>query len=130
MMGICRKNGTLASLLKRRGCLSTPLQQIDFEGLPQDGRVDYLLMRHRLEYRRKSLATDWRKLAEIDGLVGFKDGVLELYEGYRQRGKMDPRGVAEMLAAMQKAVSELEEKIAVEEGDGKQVTTPVLALRA
>jgi hypothetical protein len=57
-------------------------------------------MRYRLEHRKESLATDWRKLAEIDGLVGFKDGVLELYEGYRQRGKMDPRTVAEKLAAL------------------------------
>jgi len=106
------------------------LEKIKFAGLPQAARVDYLLMRHQLEYRKKSLATNWHKLAEIEALVGFKDGVLELHEGYRQRAAMEARPTAEKLAEIQRAVAELESKIAVEEGEGKLVTTAVLALRA
>ncbi|YCM46874.1 DUF885 family protein (plasmid) [Verrucomicrobiaceae bacterium 227] len=106
------------------------LEGIAFDDLSQAGRVDYLLMRHRLEYRKKSLATDQRKLAEIAELVGFKEGVLELYEGYRQRGPMEGRPTAEKLVGIEKAVSELRGKIALEAGEGKLVTTAVLALRA
>ena len=106
------------------------LEAVDFDTLPQAGRVDYLLLRHRLEYRKKSLATDWRKLGEITELVGFKDGVLQLYRNYRQRQKLDPRESAEKLAEIAEAVAELKGKVSVEEGDNKLVTTPVLALRA
>jgi uncharacterized protein (DUF885 family) len=106
------------------------LERIEFDGLSQAGRVDYLLMKHRLEYQKKSLATDQRKLAEIEALIGFKDGVLELYESYRQRGPMEGRPTAEKLAKIQKAVSALKGKIALEAGEGKLVTTAVLALRA
>lgn len=73
------------------------LEKVDFDGLSQAERIDYLLMRHRLEYRKKSLATDLKKLAEIEALVGFKEGVLELHEGYRQRGPMEGRPTAERL---------------------------------
>jgi hypothetical protein len=106
------------------------LERIEFDGLSQAGRVDYLLMKHRLEYQKKSLATDQRKLAEIEALIGFKDGVLELYEGYRQGGPMEGRPTAEKLAKIQNAVSALKGKIALEAGEGKLVTTAVLALRA
>ncbi len=106
------------------------LERIAFDDLSQAARVDYLLMRHRLEYRKKSLATDQRKLAEIEELVGFKNGVLELYEGYRQRGPMEGRPTAEKLAQIQKAVSTLEGRIALKASEGKLATTAVLALRA
>ena len=106
------------------------LERIEFDGLSQAARVDYLLIRHRLEYQQKSLATDQRKLSEIEELVGFKDGVLELYEGYRQREQMDGRVMAEKLAKIQEAVAALKGKIALKAGEGKLVTTAVLALRA
>jgi uncharacterized protein (DUF885 family) len=106
------------------------LEKIDFEALSQAGQVDYLLMRHRLEYEKKSLATNRKKLTEIEDLVGFKKGVLELYEGYRQRGPMEPRPMAVKLVTIQKAVSKLKAKVALEGGKDKLVTTEVLALRA
>lgn len=108
----------------------TSLEKIDFERLSQAGRVDYLLMRHLLEYEKKSLATNRKKLAEIEGLIAFKKGVLELYEGYRQRGPMEARPTAEKLVGIRKAVSALKGKVALEGGGGKLATTAVLALRA
>jgi uncharacterized protein (DUF885 family) len=108
----------------------TSLEAIDFDKLPPDGQVDYLLMRHRLEYGEKSLATDWRKLAEITELVQFKDGVQDLYEAYRSRQPIDPREAAERLAGIAKEVEAMTEKVSLKEEDGKQVTTPVFALRA
>ncbi len=106
------------------------LEAMDFENLSRAGQVDFLLMRHRLDYSEKSLATDWRKLAEITELVRFKDGVQGLYEAYRAREKMEPRAIAERLAAISKEVAEVKGKISLEEEDGKLLTTPVLALRA
>lgn len=106
------------------------LQAIDFEKLSQTERVDYLLMRHQLEYRKNTLTTNERKLGEIENLVGFKNNVLDLYEGYRQRGPMDPRPAAEKLVQIEQEVSALKNKISLEAGDEKLVTTAVLALRA
>ena len=106
------------------------LEGIEFDDLSQSGRVDYLLMRHRLEYRKKSLATSQRKLAEIEELVGFKNGILELYQGYRKRSPVEGRPTAEKLVKIQKAVSALERGIALNASEGTVVTTAVLALRA
>ncbi|MDB2673430.1 DUF885 domain-containing protein [Akkermansiaceae bacterium] len=105
------------------------LEEVDFDGLSQTGRVDYLLMRHRLEYEKKSLATNRKKLAEIEDLIGFKNGILELYEGYRQRGPMEARPTAGKLVSIQKSVSKLKGRVALEEWAGRLVTTAVLALR-
>lgn len=106
------------------------LKKIDFNDLSQAGRVDYLLMRHRLEYEKKSLETHRKKLSEIEDLVGFKKGVLELYEGYRQRGPMEARPTAEKLVGIHKAVSEIKGKVALGKGEGKLASTAVLAQRA
>lgn len=106
------------------------LDKVDFDGLSQEGRVDYLLMKHRLEYERKALATNQRKLAEVENLVGFKKGILKLYEGYRQRSSMKSRPAAEDLVKIKKAVSKIKGKVALKKGEGKVVTTAVLALRA
>ena len=106
------------------------LKKIDFNDLSQAGRVDYLLMRHRLEYEKKSLETHRKKLAEIEDLVGFKKGVLELYEGYRQRGPMEARPTAEKLVGIHKAVSEIKGKVALGKDEGKLASTAVLAQRA
>lgn len=106
------------------------LKKIDFNDLSQAGRVDYLLMRHRLEYEKKSLETHRKKLSEIEDLVGFKKGVLELYEGYRQRGPMEARPTAEKLVSIHKVVSEIKGKVALGKGEGKLASTAVLAQRA
>jgi len=105
------------------------LEAIEFEKLSQEERVDYLLMRHQLEYRKNSLATNQQKLAEIDQLIGFKNEVLNLYVGYRQRGPMLPRATAEKLVEIEKAVSDLKGKVSLKEDDDKLSTTAVLALR-
>ena len=70
---------------------SEKLAAMDFDELPQARQVDYVLMEHRLDYRKKALATGWRKLTEIAELLEFKDGILELYESSRRHEKMQPR---------------------------------------
>ena len=80
------------------------LGAIDFDGLNQSGRIDHLLMRHRLDYLKKSLATDWRKFGEIDSLVGFGERVQTLYQAYRSHEKLVPREAAEELAGVKAAV--------------------------
>jgi len=92
------------------------LAATDFDALSQEGRVDYVLMRHRLDYNSKVLATNWRKLEEVDELVGFKAEILELFEAYRQRDKMEPRAAAEKLAAISKKINELQDIVTVDDG--------------
>jgi uncharacterized protein (DUF885 family) len=106
------------------------LGEVDYAALSSAGEVDYQLIKHRLEYRRKSLATNWKKLQGVSELVAFKDGVLGLYEASRKREKMVARDAAEQLAMITKAVENLKGKVSIEEGDDKLLTNPVLALRA
>jgi len=117
------------------------LDLMDFEKLPQAGKVDYVLMRHQLEYRGNKLATDWRKLDEIAALSGFREDVITLYQSHRKREKMNPRAGAEKLAEIEKSVKQLTKKIALKDDNSaekkkpdskpveKLITTPVLAQR-
>ena len=107
------------------------LNGMDFGSLSHDQQIDYVLMRHRLEYSAKKLVTDQRKLGEIESLVGFRSGVLDLYESYRAREEMEPRSAAEKLARLTAAVKELTSGVTTEEEPEEGVaTTAVLAQRA
>lgn len=106
------------------------LQKVEFDKLPQAGRVDYILMRHQLEYRRKTLETNRKKLAEIEAFINFKDDVLDLYEGYRKRDPIEERKAVTKLVEIKEATAKLKERVSLEAGEEKLVTTAVMARQA
>lgn len=105
------------------------LENIDFDTLPQSSRIDYLLLRHLLQYQKASLATDERKQAEIKALLPFKDDLLALAESTRRREPMEAREAAGKLDRIRESVATLAPRVSLEDGEGNVQTTEVLARR-
>lgn len=106
------------------------LEVVDFDSLPQASRIDFLLLRHLLEYQKASLATEQRKLAEINPLLPFKDDLLALSESTKRREPIEAHEAAEMLDRIRARVATLAPRVSLENGEGKFQTTSVLARRA
>ena len=60
------------------------LPALGFDALSQEGKVDYVLLRNRLEYERALLGREERNRRETDALVPFFDDIARLQED-RQR---------------------------------------------
>jgi hypothetical protein len=73
------------------------LDGIAFDALSQSGKVDYLLLRSRLERERKQLTTDARLDAEILPLVPFQEAIGGLEEARRRMETIDPQRSATTL---------------------------------
>ena len=101
--------------LERLDRLSTDwlarLAALDFDALSQAGKVDYVLLRNRLEQSRASLVRDRRRLAEIDPLIPFRETIYQL-EVTRLRGKsIDGQATASTLSELASQVKRLHERV-------------------
>jgi len=69
------------------------LDAINFDALSQSGKVDYLLLRARLEREKKQLANDARQDAEIAPLIPFQQTITGLEEARRRMETVRPAGI-------------------------------------
>lgn len=76
------------------------MDTINFDVLSQSGKVDYLLMRGRLEHERKQLALDGQQDAEIAPLIPFQQAVIGLEEARRRMETIDAQASSLALAKM------------------------------
>jgi hypothetical protein len=70
------------------------LNTVDFDALPQDGRVDYLLFRNLLDHELGSIEHERLRAAEAGALVPFADAIVVLQEIRRQLKPVDAQAVA------------------------------------
>jgi uncharacterized protein (DUF885 family) len=80
------------------------LAQVNFEGLSQDGRIDYILFRNHLKHERDQLALDRRRMTEMEPLIPFAESLIQLEEARRKMTQADPRKAAATLVAAVKAI--------------------------
>jgi len=108
------------------------LQGIDFGSLGQDGRVDYLLLKTRLDYELRLLERDERTLGEIGPLLPFAGAIIDLEDARRRLETMDPPVAARVLAQLAADVERTRQ--AVDSGGGggtlKPAPTRIAAYRA
>ena len=76
------------------------LEAIRFDALSQSGKVDYLLLRSRLERERKQLAEEAKLDAEIAPLIPFQRIVIGLEEARRRMETVDGQKSAAALAQL------------------------------
>ena len=74
------------------------LDAIRFDALSQPGKVDYLLLRSRLEREQKQLAEAARQDAEIAPLIPFQQTIIGLEEARRRMETADGQKSAAALA--------------------------------
>jgi uncharacterized protein (DUF885 family) len=76
------------------------LNAVNFDALSQSGKVDYLLLRNRLEHENQQLALDARHDAEIAPLIPFQQIVIDLEEARRRMETVDAQKSAEALGKL------------------------------
>ena len=76
------------------------LEQVKFEGLSQDGRIDYLLFKNLLEYQRRRIDRDEKRISEVsEYLPGWKT-IVGLEESRRNMETIDSKQAAGLLAGL------------------------------
>jgi hypothetical protein len=104
----------------------TRLEQLPYEPLGIEGRIDWHLMRLQLRYELGLLARQEKHNSEMAPLLGFADDVARLQETRRQFEQVNPEQVAATLVRIRQAV-ETERKAL--EGDGAK-PDKIIAYRA
>ncbi len=74
------------------------LEEMDFEALGVDGRIDYLLLEKEIRYRLQLLDREEGLFAEMEGFLPFARELMGLEEDRRRFRKVDPRAAAEVMA--------------------------------
>jgi uncharacterized protein (DUF885 family) len=87
------------------------LEQVKFEGLSQDGRIDYLLFKNLLEYQRRRIDRDERRISEVsEYLPGWKT-IVGLEESRRNMETIDSKQAAGLLAELTEQLGQTKKKI-------------------
>jgi hypothetical protein len=76
------------------------LEKINFDALSQEGKVDYLLLRGRLEREKKQLADEGRRDAEVAPMLPFQGTITGLEEVRRRMETIDGQASAIALAKL------------------------------
>jgi len=114
------------------GAWRTRLEQMSFDGLRQEGRIDYVLLDHRLRYEQYQLDREQKLFEEMLPLIPYAPSLIELQEAHRRMETVQPRAAAtrltELLPSIEKARRAAEETAP----PGKVLSAPkrVIALRA
>jgi len=82
------------------------LQNLDFDAMSQDGKIDYLLFKNHLDYELRQLDIQARQLSEIEPLVPFAHTITDLEEARRRMEPIDSAKVAATLNDLRKQVDE------------------------
>lgn len=80
------------------------LGKTNFEALSHEGKVDYVLLRTKLESERQELDTQTKALAEIAPLLPFAQTITDLAEARRQMQKLDSQKAATQLNDLTKQI--------------------------
>lgn len=80
------------------------LGKTPFDGLSQDGKIDYLLLKNYLEHELRELEIQAKRWEEIGPVVPFAAAIVELEESRRRMDPLDPAKAAETLAKLKKQV--------------------------
>ena len=83
------------------------LEQMPFDGLGMEGRVDWLLLARQVEYEQRLLDRDEAREREMAPLVPFAADVARLQEARRLMEPVDPQAAAAALERMAKQVGEM-----------------------
>jgi hypothetical protein len=82
------------------------LDRLDFDGMSQDGRIDYLLLKNEIDHELRQLDILAKNQAETAPLLPFAQTIIELEESRRRMEEVHPEKAATILASLKKQVEE------------------------
>jgi uncharacterized protein (DUF885 family) len=80
------------------------LDKLNFDGLSQDGKVDYLLFKTHLNHEMQQEELENKTLIEIAPLAPFAQTITDLAEARRRMEKLDPAKIAATLNGLNKQI--------------------------
>lgn len=112
------------------------LDDLDYDALGVDDRIDWHLLRRHVTWRRSSLDMDRRRLAEMEPLLPFRGALQALELSRRAMEECDPASAAAVLAEATRQAKDVRSRVEAgrkpEDARGEDALTPspVLAVRA
>jgi uncharacterized protein (DUF885 family) len=88
------------------------MDAIDFETLSAEGRIDWILLSHRLRHDLRLLDREDRRLAEAAAVASFLDTLLKLADARRRLETVDPKAAAKTLADVADQIEKTRKAIA------------------
>ncbi|HEY7544657.1 MAG TPA: DUF885 family protein, partial [Blastocatellia bacterium] len=80
------------------------IEQLDFERMSVEDRVDFLLFKNHLEYELRQLGIEAQRIAEAEPLIPFAATLMELEDARRKMEPVDPPKIAALLTSTVKQV--------------------------
>src|SRR6185295_13563887 len=78
------------------------IQKLNFEGMGQEGKVDYILFRSHLEHELRQLDLEAKQQAEIEPLIPFGKTIVDFEESRRRMEPIDSAKAAATLNDLKK----------------------------
>ncbi len=100
----------------------TAIQQIPFNQLPQEGRIDYLLFRNKLDHEIRQLDLNRKRTDELADLIPFAPAIIELKDARQRVDPLDPAAAAATLEQISKQIDDLSKHIN-EPAKGEEIKT-------
>jgi hypothetical protein len=87
------------------------LQQVPFDGLPPEGRIDYLLFRNKLDHEIRQLDLNRKRSEELGELIPFAPAIIELKEARQRVDPLDASAAAQTLEQISKQMEDLSKRV-------------------
>ncbi|MCU0617706.1 MAG: DUF885 domain-containing protein [Gemmatimonadaceae bacterium] len=106
------------------------LRRVDFDKLSQEGRIDYVLLDHRLRAELARLDREQREAAEMAARVPFAPAITQFVESWRAFEKVDAPQAGRTLSRLALDVDSLTRGLRVRRTDSITRAERIVALRA
>lgn len=106
------------------------LRRVDFDRLSQEGRIDYVLLDHRLRAELARLDREQREAGEMAARVPFAPAITQFVEAWRAFDKVDAAKAGRTLSRLALDVDSLTRGLRVRRTDSITRAERIVALRA
>jgi Bacterial protein of unknown function (DUF885) len=87
------------------------LDQVAFDQIGQEGRIDYVLLRNRLDYQLKLYDREEKRQTEMAPLIPFGATISGLHEARRRMEDVDPQAAAATLTKMAGEIQAMQKSV-------------------
>jgi uncharacterized protein (DUF885 family) len=87
------------------------IQNLNFDSMSQEGKVDYLLLKNHLEYELRQLGIQAKQVNEMAALIPFAKSITDLEEARRRMETIDSAKAAATLTDLKKQIEEVRKSV-------------------
>ena len=106
------------------------LRELDFDGIGSEGRVDWVLLDHRLRYELETLEREARELSEMAHLLPFAETIMTVEDARRDMQAVDARAAADRITAMLADIERAHRSLGREAADADSAVSAIVLFRA